>query len=223
MRYFALLITKKYMKLFKYVLSLIIMGGVLFPVVASADVFNRQMELGMRGTDISTLQTYLAQDSSLYPQGLVTGYFGFLTKSAVSNFQSRNGISAVGRVGPATLPVLNQMYNNIGNGYTVSNGVAPTIMNVNTSASNVTATINWNTNDLAKGMVYYSTSPLVTYERENAVDVSGFTAMTDANVRFSQNVVLNGLQSNTIYYYMIYVTDEAGNVSVTWPNVFRTN
>ncbi|MFM2383635.1 MAG: hypothetical protein RIQ72_207 [Candidatus Parcubacteria bacterium] len=211
------------MKLFKYVLSLIIMGGVLFPVVASADVFNRQMELGMRGTDISTLQTYLAQDSSLYPQGLVTGYFGFLTKSAVSNFQSRNGISAVGRVGPATLPVLNQMYNNIGNGYTVSNGVAPTIMNVNTSASNVTATINWNTNDLAKGMVYYSTSPLVTYERENAVDVSGFTAMTDANVRFSQNVVLNGLQSNTIYYYMIYVTDEAGNVSVTWPNVFRTN
>ncbi len=199
------------------------MGGVLFPVVASADVFNRQMELGMRGTDISTLQTYLAQDSSLYPQGLVTGYFGFLTKSAVSNFQSRNGISAVGRVGPATLPVLNQMYNNIGNGYTVSNGVAPTIMNVNTSASNVTATINWNTNELAKGMVYYSTSPLVTYERENAVDVSGFTAMTDANMRFSQNVVLNGLQSNTIYYYMIYVTDEAGNVSVTWPNVFRTN
>lgn len=199
------------------------MGGVLLPIVASADVFNRQMELGMRGTDISTLQTYLAQDSALYPQGLVTGYFGFLTKSAVLNFQSRNGISAVGRVGPATLPVLNQMYNNNGNGYTISNGVAPTIMNVNTSASNVTATINWNTNELAKGMVYYSTSPLVTYERENAVDVSGFTAMTDANMRFSQNVVLNGLQSNTIYYYMIYVTDDAGNVSVTWPNVFRTN
>jgi hypothetical protein len=70
--------------------------------------------------------------------------------------------------------------------------------------------------------VYYSTSPLVTYERENSVDVSGSTAYTDTNIHTSQNVYLSNLQANSTYYYMIYTTDQNGNVSVTWPQTFQT-
>lgn len=77
------------------------------PFLAQADTITRQLELGMSGNDVSSVQTFLAKDRTLYPQGLVTGYYGFLTKSAVSNFQVRNGISAVGRIGPSTLPVIN--------------------------------------------------------------------------------------------------------------------
>jgi peptidoglycan hydrolase-like protein with peptidoglycan-binding domain len=45
----------------------------------------------------------------VYPERLVTGYFGNLTKSAVSRFQELNGLAAVGRVGPLTLKKLNEL------------------------------------------------------------------------------------------------------------------
>jgi peptidoglycan hydrolase-like protein with peptidoglycan-binding domain len=189
------------------------------PFIAQAETFNRQMQLGMSGADIGMLQSFLAKDSTLYPQGLVTNYYGFLTKSAVSNFQSRNGLPAVGRVGPATLPVLNTQYSG---GTSTSDDSASIISNVTVTTNSSSGNISWNTNESAKGVIYYSTSPLVTYERENSVDVNGNTVMTDASMRTYQNVALNNLQSNTTYYYMIYTTDQSGNVSVTSPSTFRT-
>lgn len=191
---------------------------VIAPAMVSADTLTRQLELGMKGTDVSALQSFLAGDATLYPQGLVTGYFGFLTKAAVSNFQVRNGISAVGRVGPQTLPVLNLQ---MANGMT-STAVAPLITSVSVSVSKNYANISWNTNEFARGVVYYSTSPLVTYERTNSVDVSGMSTMTDTDFHSSQNVSLQNLQTNTVYYYMVYTTDQSGNVSVTWPSTFQT-
>jgi peptidoglycan hydrolase-like protein with peptidoglycan-binding domain len=187
--------------------------------VASAATLNRQLELGMSGTDVSALQTFLASDATIYPQGLVTGYYGFLTKAAVSNFQNRNGIAAVGRVGPATLPVLNLQ---MGGGMNTSPASAPIISSVQTNAGRNAATIGWTTNESAKGLVYYSTSPLTTYEGQNSVNVSGSTAMTDTNFRNAQSVSLQNLQANTTYYYLIYTTDQTGNVSVTWPATFQT-
>src|SRR3989339_860825 len=189
------------------------------PLLAEAATLTRQLYVGISGTDVSALQAYLATDATLYPQGLVTGYYGFLTKSAVANFQSRNGIEAVGRVGPITLAALNLR---MSGGYAGSNLVAPIIGSVSTSTGRNNATVYWATNENAKGVVYYSTSPLTTYEYVNGVTVSGATAMTDANFRTSQGVVLQGLQSDTIYYYLIYTTDQDGNVSVTWPSSFRT-
>ncbi len=183
---------------------------------------SRQLQLGMSGNDVSLLQTFLAGDATLYPQGLVTGYFGSLTKSAVSNFQARNGISNIGRVGPQTLPILNlQMANGLSNN-TNGTGVAPLITSVSVSVSKNYANVIWNTNEFARGIVYYSTSPLVTYERTNSVDVSGATAMTDNDFHSSQNVSLQNLQANTVYYYLVYTTDQAGNVSVSWPSTFQT-
>ncbi len=194
---------------------------VLLPTVSYADAINRQLETGMSGSDISMMQTFFAKDATIYPQGLITGYFGFLTKSAVANFQTRNGIASVGRVGPATLPVLNAQ---IAAGTVVTSGAAaPMITGVNVNLGTNYASVSWNTNEYAKGVVYYSTSPLITYERVNSVDVSGNIAMTDESMRTSQTVSIQNLQSNTTYYYMIYTTDQSGNVSVTWPAMFHTN
>lgn len=189
------------------------------PLFASADTLTRELSLGMRGSDVSALQTFLASDTTIYPQGLVTGYYGFLTKAAVSNFQSRNGISSVGRVGPATLPVLNLQ---IAQGMASYSTAAPTISSISTSAGTSAATVSWNTNEAAKGMVYYSTSPLMQTEHANSVDVSGYSASSDSNYHTSQQVSLPNLQANTTYYYLIYTTDQQGNVSVTWPTTFTT-
>lgn len=195
------------------------------PSAAQAATLYRQLQLGMSGSDVSSLQAFLAQDATLYPQGLVTGYFGTLTKSAVANFQARNGIAqsgdlGFGRVGPATLPVLiAQMAGGVSVG---TGGVAPVISNITISPSTNSAALSWNTNESARGVVHYSSSPLVTYERTNSVDVSGNTAMADTNFRTLHSVSLSNLSANTTYYFLVYTTDQDGNVSVTMPSSFRT-
>ncbi len=192
------------------------------PSLARAATFDRQLELGMTGSDVTTLQTFLATDTSIYPRGLVTGYFGALTKDAVSRFQAQNGISAVGRVGPQTLPVLNLKFAN--GGTTMSTTLdAPIISNVAVSANRNNANVHWTTNEYARGVVYYSNSQLATYEHENSVDVSGNVAMTDNTVRTTQDVALSNLEANTRYYYLVYTTDQDGNVSVTLPSSFQTS
>lgn len=85
------------------VAALLLMGA---PALASADTLYRQLEMGMTGSDVGSLQTFLAQDASLYPRGLVTNYFGIYTKAAVVKFQTRNDIPSVSRVGPITLPII---------------------------------------------------------------------------------------------------------------------
>lgn len=196
----------------------------VLPALASADTLYRQLEIGMRGNDVGSLQTFLAQDNTIYPQGLVTGYFGGLTKSAVSNFQVRNGLPGVGRVGPATLPVINaQMAVGMNNGGAVIGGRAATISNVNIAINRNVPTITWNTDELAKGVVYYSASPLAAYEVENGVNINSASIMTDTNFRSTQSIAIPNLASNTTYYYMLYTTDQDGNVSVTTQKTFQTS
>lgn len=186
---------------------------------AYADVLTRQLEVGSHGSDVSLLQTFLAKDVTIYPQGIVSGYYGFLTKSAVSNFQSKNGISAVGRVGPQTLPVINAQ---MAGGVVSNNRTAPNISAVAVVAQKNSAFVNWNTNELAKGVVYYSTSPLTTYDNYTSVTISGNMVMTDSNMHAQQSVGISNLNANTTYYYSVYVTDQDGNVSLSWPASFTT-
>ncbi|MDO8514242.1 MAG: PKD domain-containing protein [bacterium] len=54
------------------------------------------------GGDVTTLQQFLAQDPVIYPEGLVTGFFGRATESAVKRFQKKWNISQTGVVGPLT-------------------------------------------------------------------------------------------------------------------------
>jgi peptidoglycan hydrolase-like protein with peptidoglycan-binding domain len=203
-------------------LTTAVLFAVIMPSITSADVLYRQLQLGSRGADVSSLQTFLAEDPTIYPQGKVTGYFGSLTKSAVSNFQARNGIATVGRVGPSTLPVINEQ---MANGSNSSDNISAPII-TSAGVNNITrnsATINWYTNENAKGLVYFSTSPLSLGEHPNSVDVSGNTAMVDSNYRTNQSVTLQNLQPNTTYYYLAYVTGISGRVSITWPATFTTS
>ncbi|OHA89346.1 MAG: hypothetical protein A2653_01490 [Candidatus Zambryskibacteria bacterium RIFCSPHIGHO2_01_FULL_43_25] len=73
----------------------------------------RGLSQGMSGDDVSALQITLAADPSVYPEGLVTGYFGPLTAQAVKKFQKKFGIEQVGFVGPKTLKELNRELNRL--------------------------------------------------------------------------------------------------------------
>lgn len=68
----------------------------------------RHMRQGMSGEDVTLLQTTLAGDSNVYPEGLITGFFGRLTEKAVKRFQEKHSLEQVGNVGPRTLKKLNE-------------------------------------------------------------------------------------------------------------------
>lgn len=73
---------------------------------------------GARGQAVTDLQTALKSDSALYPEGLVTGFYGSLTTAAVQRFQAKYGIvssgtpttTGYGRVGPLTRAKLNEVF-----------------------------------------------------------------------------------------------------------------
>ena len=68
-----------------------------------------QLRVGAEGDDVRTLQKLLASDTSIYPEGLVTGFFGSLTENAVRRFQAKVKLEQVGAVGPETLARINEI------------------------------------------------------------------------------------------------------------------
>lgn len=192
----------------------VIMFGLAY--TANAATLYRQLELGMRGSDVSDLQIFLAKDATIYPQGLVTGYFGQLTRSAVVNFQARNGISTVGRVGPITMAAINAQMGSDNN--------SPFIGPVSASVSNTFATLSWNTNENASAVLYYSTSPISMIEGSptTGVTIGGSSVLVHTDLRSSHSATVTGLQANTTYFFVVYVRDGLGNESVTWPSTFKT-
>jgi peptidoglycan hydrolase-like protein with peptidoglycan-binding domain len=77
---------------------------------ANAVCFTSDLQLGMTSSDVTSLQTVLAKDPAIYPEGLTTGYFGPLTLAAVKKFQAANNIITTGYVGPLTRGALNAKY-----------------------------------------------------------------------------------------------------------------
>jgi len=75
----------------------------------SVMIFAVDLSRGMTSQEVSKLQSALGQDKTIYPEGLITGYFGPATEMAVKRFQAKYGIDQVGRVGPATRAKLNSM------------------------------------------------------------------------------------------------------------------
>jgi peptidoglycan hydrolase-like protein with peptidoglycan-binding domain len=159
---------------------------------------------------------------------LVTGYYGSLTKTAVANFQSRNNIASVGRVGPSTLPVINsQIANGIGAG---GDKAAPLITAISVSTTNNSAMVSWNTNENARGKVFYGTTPITLRNTTDTTGIdgveatiSGTMAPFDGIARTTQVASITGLASSTTYYYVIESFDSVTNVSHTLPASFRTN
>lgn len=72
----------------------------------------RSLYKGMSGDDVVKLQEFLKSDSDVYPEGIVSGYFGFLTEKAIKKFQKKHGIEDIGIVGPKTIRKLNDLLEN---------------------------------------------------------------------------------------------------------------
>ena len=79
---------------------------------SSASSFTHALDFGSTGPEVVLLQTVLSKIPGIYPEKLVTGTFGQLTKKAVGKFQESYGLAkpgdvAYGFVGPLTRAKLN--------------------------------------------------------------------------------------------------------------------
>lgn len=70
---------------------------------------SQDLEVGDRGEEVEVLQQVLASDPALYPEGLVTGYFGPLTQAALKRFEARYELDADGRFDGRARAVLNSL------------------------------------------------------------------------------------------------------------------
>jgi len=74
----------------------------------------KSLKRGSSGEDVRRLQVFLSHDSSIYPEGQVTGYYGALTEAAVKRWQIKFNIVSAGTpettgfgvVGPRTAAIL---------------------------------------------------------------------------------------------------------------------
>lgn len=79
------------------------------PQVPTIFMFVHALKRGAKNSEIAELQKFLARFSDLYPEGLITGYFGYRTEAAVKKFQAKFGIEMLGIVGPKTRSKLNEL------------------------------------------------------------------------------------------------------------------
>ena len=130
---------------------------------------SNEMTIGSENSEVKRLQQFL-YDKGLYKEGLITGYFGALTKKAVVNFQNAHfneilkpaGLKkATGYVGLATLKKLNELLD--------CNTSINTIP-INTKNDNTIPTISFVTD--TTGMIY---STNTTVGKKNIFDPTGYT------------------------------------------------
>ncbi|HWO94841.1 MAG TPA: peptidoglycan-binding protein, partial [Bacillus sp. (in: firmicutes)] len=71
---------------------------------SNSSVSSTILKLGMQNNDVKEVQTLLKQKG--YFKSTVTGYYGFITKNAVTAFQRAHNLTADGIVGPRTYRAL---------------------------------------------------------------------------------------------------------------------
>ena len=72
-------------------------------IIASQDVFNRNLQVGSKGVDVKALQQLLQTQGYLPATAKIDGSYGKATLQAVAKYQKANGLTPVGTVGSKTL------------------------------------------------------------------------------------------------------------------------
>jgi len=111
---------KKFLGLISLVVLSIFIGSfnvnAQAPAVSGGVALNRNLSVGLRGSDVTSLQQFLVSQG-LLSEGNTTGFFGPLTQAAVQSFQAKQGIvtsgtpqtTGYGSVGPRTLTSINTL------------------------------------------------------------------------------------------------------------------
>lgn len=88
------------------------------------------LKVGSTGDDVRILQAALSLDAKIYPTGIVSGYYGDLTRSAVTNFQVKHDLAGTGEVDKKTADKFNEVYGNEPREYYLSLVPTPQVVEI---------------------------------------------------------------------------------------------
>lgn len=102
------------MRLIRFFIFVLIFFAIIqTSVIASVEpILSHTLNLYDAGNQVAILQSKLAQDKSVYPSGIISGFYGNLTKQAVLNFQRKYNLNQTGNVDYYTLQKFNNIYGN---------------------------------------------------------------------------------------------------------------
>ena len=69
----------------------------------------KRLYLGSKDNEVKTLQRLLSTDNKIYPEGLITGYYGPLTERAVRKMQKKAGLAETGILNEHTIARINEL------------------------------------------------------------------------------------------------------------------
>jgi peptidoglycan hydrolase-like protein with peptidoglycan-binding domain len=80
--------------------------------VAPTEHFTKTYKTGDKNVEIEHLQEILLAENVSFPQDIITGYFGSITKNSLKLFQKKHGLAETGIVDLATQAQLNAIAHN---------------------------------------------------------------------------------------------------------------
>lgn len=99
-----------HMRPFYTVSLLLLLALFIAPESSSAKtgvrIFHGQLGVGDRGDLVRDLQNILKSDPAIYPEGLVTGYYGQLTEAAIKRLQRKYGLLETGVLDEETQKII---------------------------------------------------------------------------------------------------------------------
>jgi len=144
------------------------------------------LEKGTRSNDVTTLQTLLAKDTQIYPEGYVTGYYGKFTSAAVLRFKNKYSEPKI----------------------TVESIGVPHISGITATSTDTTMTIAWKTDVPTSAKIWWGApGPL---DPVLMTPISTMTLSKDHSAGFRGT-----MYSSTTYAFIISATDTSGNTSMT--------
>lgn len=163
-------------------------------------VFVSALKIGSKGAEVMALQSLLKGQNNIYPEGLITGYYGPATQRAILRLQKVNGLEQVGFVGPKTRALLNKIASEGGQNYSY---LYPQIIELNaTSTGPNHMYVFWSSNKPTTGELFYATqTPL-------ASTTPWVYLETSRSLTHATN--LNNLATGTTYYFQVKITDQFG-------------
>jgi len=81
-----------------------------------SNVIAQGLTEGSTSDDVKRIQSLLATDPVIYPEGLATGYYGPLTREALKRFQVRHELEVTGKVDDETRTMLQEYLHETSNG-----------------------------------------------------------------------------------------------------------
>jgi hypothetical protein len=148
-------------------------GAAVVAPSASCDLPTKLLRRGATGDEVSRLQQFLSRDTAVYPEAIVSGYFGALTELAVQRWQVKNAIvtsgtaetTGFGAVGPRTLAAMRLewcLQSLVAPApFTPSQNTSPTSGTTNTGTTNSTGTTNTSTSSVSATTSVQTQTPVV--------------------------------------------------------------